>query len=93
MHLVEYLCKPKRGDYLAITITQCQRTKCVWRSPNETFVVDSGRFVDENGPARSKFCGDSATVKQTRTEIPTTLPHAYRNYIESYRVQDRILAL
>ena len=53
----------RRGENLAITITQCQRTQCVQRSHDEAIVVDVGGLGNENSSARSELYRNKATRK------------------------------
>ena len=102
MHLMEYLCRPK---HIAVVITLQSKLHSVsgrdasgglTMRPLSLTVEDLGM---KDGPARSEFCADSATVKhpftrikQELSEVPT-LPHTYRHYMESHRVLRRILSL
>ena len=42
-------------------------------SYNKTIVNDRGKLGNENGPARSEFCGDSATLKHTLSRVKQEL--------------------
>ena len=62
-----------RGQNLAITIAQCQRTWSVQRSHKTAVVIDIGRFGNEHGSACGKLRRNRTTFEHTFVRIEQEL--------------------